>query len=167
MTFGEIIKEKRVELKLSQTEAAKLIKEQGIAMSATSLSHYERMMCLPRHRSMINAIAKVYGLDAEKLAASTKIITPAAKTKECIGCKHYSIIDKCCCYLIDTGKQKGIRKDQCYRHQNTPYSPGKRDEVVEERREAYTSSLFGQQVLYRNKNFYAAYQDSMSCDVYD
>lgn len=53
---------------------------------------------------------------------------------KCIGCYYYRSLsqnrfmdDYCCHYLIDTGKMRKIRPQDCYRHKGTPYLAQKRE----------------------------------------
>lgn len=52
----------------------------------------------------------------------------------CKGCYYYRSLsqgqlasDKCCHYLIDTGKMRKIPPELCYKHENTPYLKRERE----------------------------------------
>lgn len=64
---------------------------------------------------------------------------PAKKPAErkitaCDGCKYYKSLSgmmglKCCHYAMETGRLRKIPASECYKHEGTPYTPGKRKVV--------------------------------------
>lgn len=51
--------------------------------------------------------------------------------RRCQGCKWRSVESwggnyvSICAYMIETGKRRGMKQEDCYKHEGTPYEPGK------------------------------------------